>query len=204
MKKLTIEIYSENNDASDFTDEIREIACLIEQGYTSGAGWSIDDQKQNEPIQKGEHNLCPTCHHIIDKREIALFKELMTTLARVFKWSQEKEKHEFTRKEIENLLITGNEKARFGDLVFWDGGLVYRPKGKKHGFYGLNIERCDQFFSNKMAIASRATKDPMTKEIKFHDPKFAREFPGLIKFLDADLFYQTRYYKRDDNQGKLI
>jgi hypothetical protein len=145
-----------------------------------------------------EHNLCPYCHSIIDKREIALFKELIVALANVFKWSQEKEKHEFKRKEIEHLLDSGNIKARFGDLVLWSGGLVYRPEGKGKGFYGLNVERCDKFFRNELAIPTKAVKDPITGKIeKWFDFRLAKAFPGLIKFLDEDLFYQTRYYKGD-------
>ena len=136
-----------------------------------------------------EKNRCPNCGHIIDKREIALFNGMREALARVLKWCVEKKVHEFKRKDIEHLLLDGNQKARFGDWVYF-GGLVYkRGKGK----YGLVINRCDDFFRNKISIPSRVWKDPITKEIIKVDYKFARDIPGLARFLGEDGFYKARY-----------
>ena len=95
-----------------------------------------------------QKNRCPTCGHAIDKREIALFSGLVEALWRVLKWCEEKQRHEFSRKEIEHLIPGGSEKARFGDLVLF-GGLVYKNKKAR---YGLNMERCDEFFSGRMSI----------------------------------------------------
>lgn len=145
---------------------------------------------------KDGKNRCPNCGRILEKREIAIFDGMLKSLWNVFKWCLEKEKHEFDRKEIEEFLVGGNQKARFGDWVLF-GGLVYRPEVKpgkiKKGHFGLNIERCDQFFKNKLSIPSRLWKDPITDEIDKVDYRFAREIPGLIELLDEDGFYKARY-----------
>jgi hypothetical protein len=43
MKILKIEIESENDDVADFTEELRNIAVAIEQGYLTGSGWDIEE-----------------------------------------------------------------------------------------------------------------------------------------------------------------
>lgn len=131
---------------------------------------------------------CPTCGHIIDKREIALYGGLVQSLWKVYRWCVEKERHEFEMKDIRDFLGQINY-TRFGDWVMF-GGLVYKT-GKAH--YGLNMERCDEFFKNKLAIPSRIWKDPMTKELTKVDYKFAKEIPGLTKFLNEDGMYRARY-----------
>ncbi len=71
-----------------------------------------------------DHNFCPYCHRIIDKREIAMYAGLAQALWQVFKWCGEKGKHEFKMSEVRHLLGR-NEYARFGDWVLF-GGLVYK------------------------------------------------------------------------------
>jgi len=137
-------------------------------------------------------NRCQYCGHIIDKREIALFDGMVYALWRVFEWCSQKEIHEFCRKDIEHCLIGGNEKARFGDWVMF-GGLVYK---RAKGHYGLNMERCDNFFSNKLKIPSRIWKDPITGGLDMVDYKTMREIPGLVEFLDNDGSYKARYSER--------
>ncbi len=138
-------------------------------------------------------NRCQYCGHIIDKREIALFDGMVYALWRVFEWCLQKDIHEFDRKDIEQFLIGGNEKARFGDWVMF-GGLVYkRAKGK----YGINIERCNDFFANRLAIPSRIWKDPITGGLDMVDYKKMREIPGLVEFLDENKNYKARYSDRE-------
>ena len=121
--------------------------------------------------------ICKCGHrHIIDKREIALFDGMGEALARVYKWCKEKGKNEFQRKEIEHLLLDGNQKARFGDWVFF-GGLAY--KGDKKGDWGINMNRCEKFFANQKAIATRVLKDPMTKQMEKLDYELSKEIPGM-------------------------
>jgi hypothetical protein len=156
-------------------------------------------------IKIKEKNRCPHCGHVIDKREIALFKGLLKALWRAYDYCLIKggDKHEFTMQEIKDLLGK-NEYARFGDWKNF-GGLVYKIK-KAH--YGLNMERCDKFFRNQLSIPSKIWKDQGNGEMEPCDYRFAREFPGLDQFLNDDLEYQARYKKGDTveepNQKKLI
>lgn len=140
--------------------------------------------------------------HCIDKREISLFKGMDVALAKIYKWCLENNRHEFQRKEIEHLLIDGNQKARFGDWVLF-GGLVY--KGEKKGDWGLNIGRCEMFFNNKKAIATKVLKDPITGEIEKFDFRFCKDIPELYTFLDENKLFNPNYVPRDlfnDNQNE--
>src|SRR3990167_6152427 len=100
--------------------------------------------------------VCPCCGQSINKRQIGLFKGMAEALWNVYCWCVERNRHEFERKEIKHLFRNENITARFGDWVFF-GGLVYK-NGK--GFYGLNMERCKEFFQGRLAIPTIVTKDP--------------------------------------------
>lgn len=155
-----------------------------------------------------EKNYC-TCKcghkHIVDKREIALFDGMGEALARVYKWCKEKGRHEFQRKEIEHLLLDVNQKARFGDWVFF-GGLAY--KGEKKGDWGINMKECEKFFCNKKMIATRILKDPITKQIEKFDYKYMKDIPKLYEYLDENKLYDPNYEPRnlfeDDDEDKPI
>jgi hypothetical protein len=175
---------------------LKSIACYS-RGPEKWMNVDIDEmidyvEKNLLPIRKiiGDgKNRCQTCGRILDKREIALFDGMVKSLFRVYKWCVEKNKNEFTRKEIEHLLLDGNQKERFGDWVLF-GGLVYKNGKAK---YGLNMTRCDAFFTGKMNIPSRVWKDPITKEIIKVDYKSINQIPGLVKFLDEDGFFKAKY-----------
>lgn len=138
---------------------------------------------------KEEIQFCPTCGHIISQREISLYKGIMITLWKVFAWCKKNNRHEFERKDIKHLFTTENDTARFGDLVLF-GGLVYK---NKKASYGLNIERCEQFFLNKIKIPTRGWKDPMTGKISFEDERSLSDFPELKNLLDEDQMYISNY-----------
>jgi len=146
--------------------------------------------------EKKEHNRCPYCKRIIDKREISLYRSLIESLGKIYKWCREKEIHNFTKKNIKGLL-DHNDYARFGDLILF-GGLVYKGGQSK---YGLNMERCEEFFAGKTKIPTRILKDPITKEIEHFDYKTIRDIPGLVKFLDDEGLYQPHYEPREDGLG---
>ena len=132
------------------------------------------------------------CHHcgsIISEREIGLYRGLIKTLWRVFDWSESKNIHEFKRKDIKHLFNNENDTARFGDLVYF-GGLVYK-NGKGH--YGLNMKRCDDFFSNKYKIPTAVWKNPITKETRCENYVLLREMPSILEYLDEDGAYISRY-----------
>jgi len=158
-----------------------------------------------------EKNRCPHCGRVIDKREIAMFSGLVEALWEIVKWchagKSDWQRHEFSMAEVRHMLGQ-NEYARFGDWVLF-GGLVYKTK-KAH--YGLNMDRCDEFFDGKRSIPGRIWKDQGTGELELIDYKFVGGFPGLIEFLDGDMQYQAKYKKRkkvdekdkDNSQQKLI
>ena len=135
-----------------------------------------------------EKNRCPHCGQVIDKREIALYKGLVEALAEVYKWNREKGVHEFKMRDIRHLIGQVNY-ARFGDWVFF-GGLVYKNE-KAH--YGLNMERCREFFAGRSTIPTRVWKDPMTGEIEKCDYRTVRDIPGVVEFLNEKGLYEAKY-----------
>jgi len=133
---------------------------------------------------------CPHCGSTLSERQIAMFDGLVLALWNVFKWCEQSGIHEFKRKDIKHLLHGDNQTARFGDWVLF-GGLVYKPNGK--GSYGLNIQRCQQFFSGSLSIPTSIWKNPITKELRKEDYKFIHEIPSLGLFLDENQMYIARY-----------
>lgn len=132
---------------------------------------------------------CPTCNQIISEREIALYRGIINALWRVFRWCEQKNIHEFKRKDIKHLFINENDTARFGDLVMF-GGLIYKDKKAS---YGLNMERCDQFFSSRYAIPIRIWKNPITGELRKEDWRYINQIPEITKLLNEDEEYRVRY-----------
>ena|SRR3990167_6369758 len=141
---------------------------------------------------------CSCCGQSINKRQIGLFQGMVVSLWGVYCWCIDHNKHEFQRKEIKHLFKDENVSARFGDWVFF-GGLVYK-EGKGH--YGLNMERCAEFFKNRLPIATMVTKDPRTGEIEKYDPRTIRQIPSLVEFLDSDNRFIVLY--GEPTQAKLI
>lgn len=125
-------------------------------------------------------------------REIAIFSSLIKALYRVWVVCNEKGVYTFTRKEVKELFGNNeNVTARFGDLILF-GGILYHPDGQK-GEYGFNIERAKLFFTGKMAIPTRALKNPITKEITFMDERTINQIKNLSTFLDENREYIARY-----------
>lgn len=139
---------------------------------------------------------CPTCGQSINEREIGIFYSMVTALFQVWRWSEDKKIHEFTRKDIKHLFDNENVTARFGDWIMF-GGLVYRPTGeKKKGKYGLNIERVKNFFNGELAIPTVIYKNPLTKELTPDRYKTINKIPHLSEFLDEAGEYRAWYRGR--------
>lgn len=140
---------------------------------------------------------CPTCghKHKISEREIGLYQGMVKALWSVFKWCEQKGRHEFQISEVKDL-IGKNEYARFGDWKKF-GGLVYTPiengKSLGKGHYGLNLPRCDEFFKGTYKIPSRVWKKPLNGELEGVDYKTIHEIPKLSALLNADNEYIARY-----------
>lgn len=163
-------------------------------------------------MKEKNYCVCKCGHrHCIDKREIVLYDEMVFTLARIYKWCVEKEKHEFQRKEIKHLMNSENDTARFGDWVYF-GGLAYKvPKnGITHGNWGLNFKRCQDFFSGQTTIPSRILKDPITGKVEKFDHRHVDEIPKLRKFLDENGLFNANYVPGSlfndisDNEDRVI
>ena len=139
---------------------------------------------------------CPTCGQSVNIREIGLYKGMVDALLEVFKWCEIKGRHEFDRKEIKHLLKNDGQIARFGDWVMF-GGLVYKH-GKGH--YGLNMERCRDFFANNYEIPSKIFKNPLTQELTPADYKTIKNIPKLKDFLDENYDFISKYHDAEPKQ----
>jgi hypothetical protein len=124
---------------------------------------------------------CPYCGHIINKRKETLFKDMVVSLDKVYKWCLEHNTNEFSRKEIKHLLIKDNEITRFGSWVFF-GGILY--KREKKGLWGINLKRAKEFLRGDLAINSVAMIDRVNKEVELSEPKTVKQIKGIEAFLD--------------------
>ena len=140
-----------------------------------------NDEYRNNVVKR-----CPVCSSNVQDRNVALYKELINCLYKVYVGCGQHKVHEFEMGNIKDLLDK-NAYARFGDLVRF-GGLVYRPKGdddEKHkGLYGLNMARCKEFYNGHREIPVQITLNQITNEIIKSKYISVRDFPELIKFLD--------------------
>jgi len=133
---------------------------------------------------------CLACGHIISERHIALYSGMVHTLWKVFKWCREKGIHEFQTKQVKHFFNL-NSSARFGDWVMF-GGLVYK---NKKGYYGLNMQRCDEFFKGTYKIPEYVVKNPLTGGITQGRDITINEVPNLLKFLNDDGEFKTSYFE---------
>lgn len=139
---------------------------------------------------------CPVCNSNVQDRNVALYKELIGKLYKVYVWCGQHRCHEFKMDDIKDMLDK-NAYARFGDLVRF-GGLVYKPKDDdgdhQKGLYGLNMARCKEFFNKQREIPVQITLNQITNEII--DSKYVKvdEFPELLTFLNEKGVYD---YERD-------
>ena len=146
---------------------------------------------QNELKVNGEFRNrighCQLCGQNIKDRSMTLFKELIDALYDIYCWCGKNKKHEFKRGEVEHLLRGNNNYARFGDLV-WFGGLVYKPDHKK-AHWGLNMQRCREFFRGQREIPVQVTINQLTNEIVAKKMVKIGDFPRLQDLLDKNGVY---------------
>lgn len=118
---------------------------------------------------------------------------MLQSLYRISKWCYYKGVHEFTRKDVKHLFHSESESARFGDWV-WFGGLVYK-KGK--GKYGLNLERCEEFFRGERTIPLRILKKtyriPKSWEYRTESEGTIDDIPKIVDLLDGDGEFRAKY-----------
>jgi len=150
--------------------------------------------------------VCPTCGQSINDREITLFRGMIDALFVVWKWCKEQGVYEFSRKQVKHLFKGENQTARFGDLIYF-GGLVYRLEFGIHinskGYFGINIERCNQFFAGLYKIPTSVWKNPLNGEITLSDYKMLGQIKKLRDFLNENMEYIVKYrenYMADHGQ----
>lgn len=146
----------------------------------------LEKEKRYIHDHRNEMKRCPYCNGNIEDRVVSLYAELVASLLAVYRWCGEHKVHEFERKDIKHLLKT-NEYARFGDFVRF-GGLVYKKDGK----YGLNMERCKQFFNGEYTIPMQIILNQITNEIVASTYKKVSEFKGLGELLDSHGMYDYK------------
>ena len=131
---------------------------------------------------------CPTCGQSVNEREIGLFKGMVTALYSVWKWCEENNITEFTRKDIKHLFKDENQIARFGDWVLF--GMVAK---EQKGHYIISLNRCRKFFAGEILINTTIYKNPLTKTLRHENPKYVNEIKGIVEFLDENSEFIVRY-----------
>ena len=135
---------------------------------------------------------CPCCGQIISWRVITIYSGMVKALIRVWFWCKKNGRHEFTRKEIKDILGKNpNEIARWGDWIIFGGGMVYKPQGK--GSWGLNMERVEEFIRGERAIPIKVAKGRRAGEIEVLEYGTIKDIKGLGAFLDANQQYIVEY-----------
>lgn len=134
---------------------------------------------------------------------------MVFALWNVFRWCQENNRHEFTKKDIKHLLEKDVISANFA-YWRWFGGLLYNPDGIQ-GHYGMNMDRCRKFFAGELTIPTVLYKNPLApkhEQITPDEYKKIHEIPQLKDFLDANEEYLVVYRGEsefeDTGQGKLL
>lgn len=133
---------------------------------------------------------CPTCGQSVNRRQIPFYKGMVNALWNVFQWCEQNHRHEFKKREIKHLM----DDVAISVFAYWRwfGGLVYNPDGVR-GNYGLNMERCEEFFAGTLQIPVEIWTDPLTHEVEAKDYRTIGNIPHLSEFLDQNKNFIARY-----------
>ena len=143
--------------------------------------------------------VCPTCGQSVNERQIPFYRGMVEALKSVFEWCEIGGRHEFAKKEIKPLI--GDVESSVFAYWRWFGGMVYNPDGIK-GHYGLNMDRCRQFFSGKLEIPTEIWTNPLTHELRYENYQTIDNIPMLKNFLDEKQNFISQY--REPTQMGLI
>lgn len=131
---------------------------------------------------------CPQCGQSVNMREVQINAQQIRALYLIFKECQNKGVTSFTRKEVSKYLTTEPLVATFGDLKHTS--LFHKPA---KGRYDLNIQRCEDFFSGKLAIPTKILKDPLKRIATALEYSFIHEVRHIKEFLDENGEMIVRY-----------
>lgn len=149
-----------------------------------------------------DKDICVHCGSRIGEREVTIYKGLLSTLYRVYKWCIKNNTCLIKRKELKNGLLTSeNDTARFGDLKHF-GDLISSPN---KGSYRLNMRSCREFFQGTHCIPKKIWKDLVTGNVRvdIQDMATKDEFPNLIDLITEDGNYIVNYKNETDDNGQL-
>jgi len=124
---------------------------------------------------------------------------MVYTLFQIFKWCQEKGRHEFKTAEVKHFFNL-NSSARFGDWVYF-GGLVYKSKKAN---WGINMERCDKFFKGQYGIPEYVVKNPITMKADQGPDIMIGQVKGLNKFMSADGQFKAEYINNNYRECRVM
>ncbi len=132
---------------------------------------------------------CPHCGQSINERNIALTKAMVRSLEAVLRWCDEKNVHEFRRRDVKHLFRSETETATFGNWVYF-GGIFY-----KHGMgnWGINKERARAFLAGQLSITLSIWYNPLTHETEVERAGTIDRVPGIAAFLDKEGDFLAEY-----------
>ena len=142
---------------------------------------------------RNELQNCPMCNNSIQDRTESIYRELIESLYRVYKWCGMKKKHEFRMMEIKHLL-GHSDYSRFGNLRHY-GGIVYKPvKGiKSSGQYGINMKRAKEFFQGLRSIPMKRVISRIDGNTVAETRVTIKDIPGIVDFLNEDGNYDHEF-----------
>lgn len=154
-----------------------------------------------------ELGFCPCCDQSVDDVKTDYTDATSVhALYKLLKWCIRHQCHEFKSSDVKHLL----DHTQYANLNHLDrfGGIVYRPKNPKTGkqykstYYGINIQRAEEFFRNERPAPVQIITKRLTGERIASTEKLLRDFPSIGEFLDADGNYNPKHIVSDDDSIK--
>lgn len=150
-----------------------------------------EEIKEAVHAQRNELGRCPVCNANIKDRTVTIYKGLIDSLYKVYKWCGEKQVHEFKMSDIRHFL-NHNDYSRFNNLVRF-GGIIYRPEGEDEapngGKYGINMRRARAFFKGEYKIPMQIVLDQITDKRIAATYVSIHEIPELVRLLTVEGTY---------------
>lgn len=132
---------------------------------------------------------CPVCDQLIDDVKTSYsIHTAVDVLYKLVQWCRANGRHEFDVAEVKGFL----DHTQYANVNHLDrfAGIVYRPmnpetsepyKGK---FFGINLQRADEFFRNERAAPVQIVTNRLTGERVAVTQKYLKDFPQFQEFLD--------------------
>lgn len=143
---------------------------------------------------------CPTCGQSVNKREISLYKGLVSGLYRVWRYCEEHDTWTLNMKTIREVLGQV-DYSRFNDWKRFEPEMVWGKRSE----YNFNKGLMRQSFTGRRQVCVRMLKDPLTDTLDRVEFDYLRNVPSLVGFLDDNEQFIAQYRDRVDlEQGALL